>query len=314
MRYPSIYIVCHKLDYFLAQIAVASIRYYYPDVEINLVKDEINGKFSTTELEQQFSVNLISLGEKRFGWASAKIFLLLSSKLKGKKILVLDADTVFVGNVLDKIVPYLERCDFIISPEYNDKPGSKTFTDFYYDFALFRLYYPNLTFPGFTFNTGNIVITAGLLKKRDVKKYFNTSKYPYWTAFGQKMLPTRDQSLLNILLPLKVKLKQLKWKQLRFMLWFGEDTVKQLLITDIKAGTNSFLIHWAGEKRIPFLPAMKRGDILLFFQKYYFTQLPFGKMRFYLNLLLEGLKYYLYFYPRELLGIDKIPTWMADDP
>lgn len=84
-KYPPIYIICHKLDFFLTKIAVASIRYYYPNVEINLIKDELNGDFSTRDLEKYFNVNIIYIEKRKFGWTSAKVFLLLSKKLKGQK-------------------------------------------------------------------------------------------------------------------------------------------------------------------------------------------------------------------------------------
>ncbi len=60
-KYPPIYIICHKLDFFLTKIAVASIRYYYPDVEINLIKDELNGDFATKDLEKYFKVKIVQL-------------------------------------------------------------------------------------------------------------------------------------------------------------------------------------------------------------------------------------------------------------
>lgn len=311
MEYPPIFIVCHKLDYYLAQIAIASIRYYYPKVEINLIKDEKNGKFSTIELQHQFYVKLFPLKKRKFGWTSAKILLLLSKKMNGGKFLILDADIVFVGKVLEKIVPYFSKYDFIISPEYGDKPGSRNFTNHYYDYARFKKYYPNLIFPGFTFNTGNILVTGGFFKEKELRKYFSSLRYPYWTKFGQKVLPTRDQSLLNIFLPLKASRGQLKLKKISFMWWFRDNKVRSLSIKELKNGKSEFLIHWAGGKRIPFLPAMKGGNILLFFQKYYFAQLPFGKVRFYSNLVFQGFKYCLYHYPRILLKIDKYPNWMV---
>ena len=58
----TIVVCCHKKDYFLARICVASIRYYYPSILIELVKDEGNGKFNTTELEKNLHVKAVDLG------------------------------------------------------------------------------------------------------------------------------------------------------------------------------------------------------------------------------------------------------------
>src|SRR6185503_9114640 len=98
-------IFCHKKDFFLAQILVASIRYYYPSVEIYLCKDLLNGKFDTTEMEKFWNVKILDLGITEFGWSAAKMHFYLSDKLKGKKALLLDADIIFTGRVLDRLVP-----------------------------------------------------------------------------------------------------------------------------------------------------------------------------------------------------------------
>lgn len=308
-KYPLIYIICHKLDYFLTKIAVASIHYYYPDVEINLIKDELNGNFSTKDLEKYFNVNVVHLEKRKFGWTSAKVFLLLSKKLKGQKILMLDSDTVFVGEVLDKITPDFQNYEFLVSPEFSNKPGQTNFTSLYYNYDLVKKDYPRLTYPGFTFNTGCIGITAGSFHKDEIRRYFNPESFPFWTTEGEKMLPTRDQSLMNILLPLKVKTKQLKWKHILFMWWFGENEVKQLLLSEVKNGKHAFVIHWAGGKKLPFLPAMTRSDILFFFQQRYYASLPFGKIRFYINLLKESTRYFTWTYPKHITGIEKISEW-----
>lgn len=287
MKYPPIYIICHRNDYFLAQIAISSIRYYYPTVEINLIKDEISGKFDTKELEKYYKVNIVDLSKIRYGWTSAKIFLLLSKKLKGEKIFLLDADIVFVGKVLDKLSPSWKEYDLIVNPEYSDTPESQNFSQYYYDYQYFKRHYPSLEFPGFTFNTGNMMVSIGLIKNSEIKKYFNFNKYPYWTKIAEKYLPTRDQSLLNVLLPIKAKKGLINWKQIPLMLWFAQDGVQDLSIRDIEKGKKDFLIHWAGGKKTPFVLGMRRGDILLFFQKHYYSLLPCGGIRYYLNLFKE---------------------------
>ncbi len=313
-NYPAIYIICHKHDYFLTKILVSSIRYYYPETEIFLIKDQIHGPFSTSELEKYFKVKIVILGKRRFGWTSAKIFLLLSKKLKGEKIFLLDSDVIFVGKVLDLIAPYVETNDFIISPEFKHKPGSEGFTNNYYDFDWFKDKYSSLTFPGFTFNTGNIMITAGTLNKSEISPYFDVEKFPYWTDLGRKKLPTRDQSLLNVLLPIKVSKKIYNWKNLPFMWWYREEATRELKIEDVVSAKFPYIIHWAGGVRVPFLPAMMRSDLLLFFQRRYYSKLPFGTIRFYSNFFIEGLKSYLSPLKPKIYTFEKSPrniwNWM----
>jgi hypothetical protein len=52
----TIVVCCNKKDFFFARICIASIRYYYPDINIELIKDPGNGKFNSGELEKYFNV------------------------------------------------------------------------------------------------------------------------------------------------------------------------------------------------------------------------------------------------------------------
>src|SRR5258706_3031366 len=98
-----IVIVCHRNDFFLAKALVASIRYYYnDDVNIFLVKDLLNGHFSTKEMEKCFNVAVLDLGISEYGWCSAKIRVVQSKKLRGRRVLLLDADIVFTGKRLER--------------------------------------------------------------------------------------------------------------------------------------------------------------------------------------------------------------------
>ena len=45
-------IAVNKTDLWFCRICIASIRFYYPDVEIYIIKDELNGFFSTNEMEK----------------------------------------------------------------------------------------------------------------------------------------------------------------------------------------------------------------------------------------------------------------------
>lgn len=292
MKYLPIYIICHKNDFFLTKILISSIRYYYPETEINLIKDLLHGQFSTITLEKYFRVNTVKLKKDYFGWTSAKIFLLLSKLSRDKKFLLLDSDTVFIGKVLDKISPFVENYDFIVSPEYKDQPGSNNFSHTYYDFDWFNKRYPTLKFPGYTFNTGNIVITTGVLNKSDVVKYFDQSRFPYWTSLGIQVLPTLDQSLLNVLLPIKKSLGLIKIKRVIFMWWYREEEVKKLTLDEVKIGKYPVIIHWAGDVKHPYLLSKKRADILLYFQKKYYENIPFGKIKFYSHFVVERIKHF----------------------
>lgn len=273
----SIVVVCHKHDFFFTKICIASIRYYYPNITIYLVKDLVNGQFSTTCLERYLHVNVLHLGVQKFGYTSAKLFLIASKKLAGKKLLVLDSDMVFIGDVLEKLMPYLDKYDFIVSPDLQTKPGTKNFTPLYYDTEWVRLIFPNLRHQKFAFNGGHIVITPGLISSSDFMPYFNHKKYPFWNTQYSKQLPLRDQSLLNILLPLYAQQKRITLHQIYFSKWSEGAFVRHTLtVEDVIHGKYHYVIHWAGSKRDADVRDMTRGDILNMFQKYYYSKIPFG--------------------------------------
>lgn len=304
-----IFVVCHKFDFFLAKIAIASIRYYYPTIPIILIKDEINGKFNTEELEHYFNVLSVKLSVNSFGWTSAKVFLLLSEVVGSKKFVLMDADVVFVGKVLEGLQFHLQQNDFVVSPEFTHTPGTSDFSRTYFDINSVKKIYPEFRFPGFTFNTGFFGATAGVLSTEEIQSFFDVSVYPYWTELANHILPTRDQSLLNIILPMKQLRLASVLKCFEVMWWFLQAEVSELQIDDIAAGKYPYVIHWAGGKKVPFLTAMTRGDILRFFQWQYYARLPWGRIRYYGQYCKEAITYYLWTYPRHLFGFKRIPDW-----
>jgi hypothetical protein len=282
----SIVIICYKHDYFFTKVCVASIRYYYPNIEIFLVKDLIAGKFSTKKLETSFNVKKLDLGKQKYGWTSAKVFFLLSTKMRKKKYLVLDSDIVFVGPVLLKLRKKLNEADFIVSPEYHNKPGGKSFNFLYYDLKWAKKKFLNFDYPGFAFNTGATVVTPGLIKIKNLLPYFLPTKYPFWNPKFKQRLCSKDQSLLNIIFPYYDKQKNIKLRLASFMWWSESKIVrKKITLNEVKKGKNPYLIHWAGYNKDVGLLNLTRSDILSFFLKHYYSKLSFGLMRYYLTII-----------------------------
>ncbi len=72
MKIEVIYIPCYKLDFRLTRICVASIRYWYPNIPIVLIKDLKSGNFNSTELEKKFNVSVFPQNAKSYGWGFSK--------------------------------------------------------------------------------------------------------------------------------------------------------------------------------------------------------------------------------------------------
>ena len=285
-----IIIFCHKKDFFLAEILVASIRYYYPTIEIFLCKDLLNGDFQTREMEINWDVNILNLGITHFGWSAAKMHFYLSDKLKGKKALLLDADIVFTGRVLDRLIPLALENDVVVSPEYHQGNEGEWLKKQFYDIDIVQQMHPDFSLPGYYFNCGQLIARSELFTADEVKGVFDKNIFPYWT--NRKDFPLVDQGVLNYLLPYKEQKNELKIAKDEYYIWIDTDRARHMNFKGILDGDKyPYMIHWAGNERIPFINGMFRGDILVYFQKLYYTKIPYGTVKRILPLIPSGLDF-----------------------
>ena len=271
-------IFCHKKDFFLAQILVASIRYYYPSVEIYLCKDLLNGKFDTTEMEKFWNVKILDLGITEFGWSAAKMHFYLSDKLKGKKALLLDADIIFTGRVLDRLVPLAVNNDVVVSDEYHNGNEGEWLKKQYYDIDIVQKMHPDFRLPGYYFNCGQLIARSQLFTADEVKEVFDQHNFPFW--LNRKDFPLVDQGVLNYLLPYKAQKNELKIARDKFYIWIDSDEARKMDLDGVTKGEKyPYMIHWAGNERIRYIYGMGRSDLLAYFQKIYFDKIPLGTLK-----------------------------------
>ena len=57
----------------LTCICIDSVRYWYPDIEVYLIKDCGKGDFDTSLLQQHWDVKIFSTTKKNFGWGYGKL-------------------------------------------------------------------------------------------------------------------------------------------------------------------------------------------------------------------------------------------------
>ena len=287
----TVVVCCHKKDYFLARICVASIRYYYPSIPVELVKDEANGKFDTSELEKSMDVKAVDLGVKKMGWSGAK-FHYLYRMPAGKKVLMLDADIVFAGPFLERLLPSISSNDYVVSIDESDLSDTGWIRKTYFDMDAIRGTYPAYRFPGYFFNAGQIFLTVGSLSPTILNQFFNPSEFPYWQK--KELFPLVDQSVYNYLLPTLEAENQIRLGKERFMIWAkskeaGKMDLEEIMNKNITAG----LIHWAGCVRYKAVSKMARGEVLCFFENYYYSLVRKGRMRKLFRRTLSLLDYYL---------------------
>jgi hypothetical protein len=272
----SIIISVNKKDLWFCRLCVASIRYYYSEIEIFLIKDELNGQFNTSEIERIWNVKLYELNRKNFGWGASKTFFLLQAP-NNKKYLVLDSDIVFIGPFIESLYNLIVNFDFVISADYEPNPKAKWIKNVYFDLDALRLHDPEYKYPGYFFNTGQIFISGGKIGYDHIGDYFS-KVFPFWKR--KDLLPLVDQSLYNYIMPKMAENGKISIGLAKYMIWSESVEAKEIELASVKDKTLSIgLIHWAGVVRNPSFFKMSRPDILHFFEHYYYRNIPYAWFR-----------------------------------
>ncbi len=271
MKINKVVIACYIKDLHLVRACAASIRYWYPDVEIYLLKDEKKGRFSTLEVEKYLNVKILKTPGKYYGWGTAK-FEALFTELD--RFLLLDSDTVFLGRVLDDLAQFDD--DFIVTGV--DKDPESVIKAHYVDIDKLTKIDPEYRYPGYGINTGHLVITTDKISMQQLDGFLDFPKGSLKPVYQDAMRYT-DQGLLNYIL---TKLSQKGRATVRyhnFWIWPGLPKAKEISMASIKDKTSPPLIlHWAGIKSID-RRKYPRYDILSFFDDCYYAAVPFGRIK-----------------------------------
>lgn len=267
----------------MTRILVASIRYWYPDIPIALIKDELLGNFDTIALEKYFNVSVFPMKTKKFGWGFSKFEAFFGEEKK--RFLMLDADIIFVGPVLDSLEKFNE--DFVV---HNEPFTKESLYKYYFNLEKLCEYDPSFQFPGFTFNTGQIAGTSGILSRKDFEELIR------WTE--PRILLRRDvftfggeQPVVNYILMKKMTRNEISLKRFDFMReGLHPDTRSVRLENIISKKGYPFLIHWHDKKPNIFHPSMKevpRNDLLLYFENIFYRNIPAGTIRKFMTIHFE---------------------------
>lgn len=268
-----IYIACYRGDFWQTKICVASIRTWYPNIPIYLIKDILVGNFNTAILEKRFNVSIANFPIRKFGWGISKLEpYFIEEKTR---CLIIDSDIVFLGKVIDYLNQFDE--DFVISKEEIKDCNTEWFKKTYYDLeSIHEKIDPNFEFEGYSFNTGQIVCNTGKYCRSDFEKFIDWKEPP--NIKNSEVFSCADQGILNYFLPAQAKLKKIVIGKADFMIWGNSTQVEELDIVKIKNGEGyPKLIHWAGAIRD--LKQFNRPDILLHYQKLYYDRIQFGKWK-----------------------------------
>ena len=277
-KIQQIYVCGYKYDIQYARCCVASVRHWYPDISITLIKDRFYGEYYTKDIEKYWNVNVLDVQERVFNWGFSKFEPLFLPKKE--KVLILDADTLFVGRILDLLQEFDE--EFIVS-------GTKVTEEFqneqYFKINDLEKFDPDYMNPGYAFNTGQFVATTGIFDRKDFEKYVEWDNPPKLKQ--EDLFQCGEQGLLNYFLFKQNQLSRISLKSIRFM-----ETADNPLVNKIKEHelvqdcSKKLIIHWAGLRRDRLIKAVN-GRLLLFFENYFYSKLKHGKIKqFILNRLI----------------------------
>jgi hypothetical protein len=268
MKIEGIVISCYLLDVYLTRVCVASIRFWYPQVPIWLLKDRRYGDFNTYEIENKWNVRVYPGRQKNLGWGFGKLEIL--TEPPARRLLLLDSDIAFAGRVIDR----LERFDEdLIVESFEETAFEKEF------FSLngLRELDPQFEFPRYGFNTGQIVVTTGKITKQD---FSGLVDWQTRTVMHPEVFKMGEQGLLNYVALRKAQDGELTIRREPFMLRPGKGScADHIQLKDLNSeGQHQELIHWAGLRWGKTLNEMPRSEILLHFEKLYYQRVPLGRL------------------------------------
>ena len=264
-----IYLAACSRDARLTRICVASIRYFYPDVPISILAGDILQEGLAEEVHKYWNVDLAELPIGDFGWGLVKLEPLFGPP--GESFMVCDVDTAFTGRVLD--LRAKSDAPFFVDDE---QLSDADFKRLFYDWDKLREIDPKVISARVAFNVGQWFGTAGIVKREEFDRWLEWKmprrlKYPDLFMGG-------DQGVMNYVVLQKEAYEGLRIDRHTIMRWPGT-SMEGLDAASVAAGTAPpLVIHWAGMKAI-LLHNMVGGDLLQFFENFYYTRLPNGKVR-----------------------------------
>lgn len=273
MRIETIVIACFKRDVHLVRISVASVRYWYPDIDLWLLKDIAGGDFSTTEIEENFNVKVLETANFYNGWGFAKFEVFFTPL---KRYLLLDSDTILLGRLLEDLEQFDD--DFIVSGIEAEDPKDYVIVRDYVKTDKVRTINPDFVYPGYGVNTGQIVITNGAITREDLDQMVVRKNGRFHEKWPE-IFNYADQGIINYILAWKKQKKEITVRYRDFFIWPGIERANQIDFESIKRKEGiPAVLHWAGIRPVDFKKFL-RLDLLTFFEDYYYARIPGGKTK-----------------------------------
>ena len=182
------------------------------------------------------------------------------------RCLIIDSDVVFLGPVLDELERHDE--DFIV---VNESHPIESIRRNYFNEQTVQRLYPSFQFPGYVFNTGQIVTNTGIFAREDFAPFVS------FTEPRQPLQPDLflcgEQGFLNYIVLSKIQDGSLTLRRQHFMKWAAAMNSKDVN-TDVLTilSPYKFMVHWAGPKSES-LSANPMNHLLEYFEGEYYRRI-----------------------------------------
>lgn len=271
MKIDKVYVSCCRNDFYLTRICIASIRYWNADIPIVLLKDFSRGNFTTKEMERVFNVGIAPLDIKNTG-AYSKLYPFME-ETKGR-VLVLDSDTVWLGNIIADLEKFDE--DLIVDGYSPENTGAEI-AKWYFRENLLKEHYGEFPYPGFLFNSGQMVVSNDKFSKDDFLPYVKWKENI--EPVVENIFLCEDQGILNYVIARKIASQLISVRSHKLFLWGWDKEIQKITVSDLRSKKSlPFLIHWYGEKKglVSILP---NHPLLKFYEAWYYSKLALGSTR-----------------------------------
>lgn len=264
MKIERVYIGTYKHDFWFARICISSIRYWYPQLKITLIKDLAMGSFDTSDAENFFEVEVLDTPLRSYGWGFSKFEALFSDQ--NESFLFLDADTMMIGPVLEGLESFDK--DFLIDDEIQAMDKIRSL---YFDLDRLSELDPDFVYPGRNFNSGQWFGTSGLLQRKDLDSFVDWKERP--VVRRPDVFKQADQGLLNYIIFKKALEGRLTYGVRKLMIWPSEgqsDFIDPAVVID-KKRDYPYIVHFAGIKHSR-LSQYPHRELLAFFERLYYLR------------------------------------------
>ena len=286
-----IYIAASSRDARFARICAASVRSFAPDLPVFLLPGGRLEPGLAEELKRHWNVALAEIPPGDYGWGFVKLEPLFGPP--GEPFLMLDADTVLTGSIIEAINARLAKPHppaFLVDDEEQPEAEMRRL---YYDWDRLREIDSGAARPAFVFNSGQWVGTPGLLTRADFVPWVEWS-FPRRLRHSGHFMPG-DQGILNYVLNQSAASGRFPVEPMPLMRWPGHG-MEGFDAASVAAGkAPARVVHWAGLKRLRFTE-MPGADLLGHFERAYYARFacghflrPFRAFRTFIDELLHRL-------------------------